>query len=497
MPLLDHSKSGDLFLGMAAGLRMDNPLYTRYVSDLNNLIESSAQSLGSIGSNDLQDSKLLIKTEIKEENMSPLGGGVATHQLHQMHHPNHLSLNNHYSSHPSHQLHSHVHPTTTSSSSSSSSQTDLGVNMSESALGALAAVRVTSNSNMGSLVSLTNGLSNGNDISNNNNDNNDNDCNNGNSTSTSTKLSSTSRPATTSITNSTSNGIVHSPNHSSSATNNSTQKSSGNISTTNNNNNSNNTNSNSGHHKDQDPNQKPPYSYVALIAMAIKESPEKRLTLSGIYQYIVNKFPYYEKNKKGWQNSIRHNLSLNECFVKVPREGGGERKGNYWTVDPAYEGMFEKGNYRRRRRMKRPYRTTISLHKPLFPDSCTFNQFALTKNYFTPSYTHQYSHQYPPWALAPSSTPADMGHMSQVSYSSCQRVPSTLTPYPTAAMQSSMSGMRIVPGPTNYPQLNDYSPATAAASPMSPFAFTPQQQTEPSFNTMPYTYWAERCYGEA
>ncbi|XP_051655534.1 forkhead box protein I2 [Manacus candei] len=97
---------------------------------------------------------------------------------------------------------------------------------------------------------------------------------------------------------------------------------------------------------------RPPYSYSALIAMALHSAPGRRRTLSQIYQFVAENFPFYRRGRAGWQNSIRHNLSLNDCFRKVPRDQDDPGKGNYWTLDPNCEKMFDNGNFRRRRRRR-------------------------------------------------------------------------------------------------------------------------------------------------
>ena len=96
---------------------------------------------------------------------------------------------------------------------------------------------------------------------------------------------------------------------------------------------------------------KPNHSYIGLIAMAILSSRDKKLVLSDIYQWILDNYPYFRTRGPGWRNSIRHNLSLNDCFIKSGRSANG--KGHYWAIHPANVDDFQKGDFRRRRAQRR------------------------------------------------------------------------------------------------------------------------------------------------
>lgn len=96
---------------------------------------------------------------------------------------------------------------------------------------------------------------------------------------------------------------------------------------------------------------KPQHSYIGLIAMAILSSPETKLVLSDIYQHILDNYPYFRTRGPGWRNSIRHNLSLNDCFVKAGRSANG--KGHYWAIHPANVEDFRKGDFRRRKAQRK------------------------------------------------------------------------------------------------------------------------------------------------
>ncbi len=111
--------------------------------------------------------------------------------------------------------------------------------------------------------------------------------------------------------------------------------------------------------------QKPDVSYIEMIARAILDSPTKKLCLQDIYESIEKNYPYFRTAHPGWRNSVRHNLSLHECFYKGERCENG--KGHYWYVHPLNLEDFQRGDFRRRL-VKERVRRMQSLCHPYAPE---------------------------------------------------------------------------------------------------------------------------------
>ena len=112
--------------------------------------------------------------------------------------------------------------------------------------------------------------------------------------------------------------------------------------------------------------EKPNQSYIGLIGQAIMSSPDKKMVLSDIYKWVLTHYPYFRNKGPGWKNSVRHNLSLNDCFIKAGRSPNG--KGNYWAINPENYEDFRKGDFRRRRAQRRNRKSAQSLESQATTD---------------------------------------------------------------------------------------------------------------------------------
>lgn len=122
---------------------------------------------------------------------------------------------------------------------------------------------------------------------------------------------------------------------------------------------------------------KPQHSYAQLIGMSILRAPNRRLTLAQIYKWISDTFSFYNAQEAGWQNSIRHNLSLNKAFIKQERPKDDPGKGNYWAIQAGMEIQFIKEKPSRKAAgpneslpptaLAPPSESTQPIYKPLTP----------------------------------------------------------------------------------------------------------------------------------
>ena len=93
---------------------------------------------------------------------------------------------------------------------------------------------------------------------------------------------------------------------------------------------------------------KPDEHYMTMLTRAILESERKMLSLADIYAWVRDRYPYYNYANNSWANCVRHNLSMNDCFIKNERGPNDRGKGCLWSVDARCVPSLLDGTYKRK-----------------------------------------------------------------------------------------------------------------------------------------------------
>ncbi|KAK1072670.1 hypothetical protein LTR12_009459 [Friedmanniomyces endolithicus] len=109
--------------------------------------------------------------------------------------------------------------------------------------------------------------------------------------------------------------------------------------------------------------------YAQLLWRCLKEAPEHTMTLKELYDWVREHSQKAKDPKnRGWQNSVRHNLSMNAAFERVPpRESQGVKKGSLWRLTPAAlrDGVISTTRYRKDPKHKPLKRATPALKRQI------------------------------------------------------------------------------------------------------------------------------------
>lgn len=137
----------------------------------------------------------------------------------------------------------------------------------------------------------------------------------------------------------------------------------------------------------------PQKTYSQLIVEAIFSSPESKLTLSQIYDWMRKNVPAFAETPPelsgSWKNCVRHNLSLHKFFKRIPING----KNSFWTVDyDQFRQKIQERQLGRRRARTMPHLgVEYQVAQKFRCRSGSFLKSGVQPNYDRPKYDHQNS----------------------------------------------------------------------------------------------------------